>query len=42
MAVDSRGDIYVGEVANTFWPQVYPDRKPEGTLRTLQKLRKLN
>lgn len=42
MAVDSRGDIYVGEVANTFWPQVFPDRKPEGTLRTLQKLRKLN
>ncbi|MBN8956948.1 MAG: hypothetical protein J0H17_10305 [Rhizobiales bacterium] len=41
MAVDSRGDIYVGEVANTFWPQVYPDRKPEHTLRTLQKLRKV-
>ncbi len=38
MAVDSYGDLYVGEVSYTAWSQIYPDRKiPEG-LRTLRKL----
>jgi len=25
LAVDSRGDVYVGEVSWTAWPQIYPD-----------------
>ena len=38
LAVDSRGDLYVGEVSNTSWPFIYPDRpRPEG-LRVLRKL----
>ncbi len=38
IAVDSRGDIYVGEVSWTAWPQINPDEpRPEG-LRSLQKL----
>src|SRR5260221_13902399 len=37
-AVDSRGDIYVGEGSGTAWPQVNPDQpRPDG-LRSLQKL----
>jgi len=38
MAVDSRGDIYVGEVSYTAWSQVYPDSKPPRGLRSLRKL----
>jgi NHL repeat len=38
MAVDSRGDIYVGEVSYTTWPYVYPDRDVPAHLRTLRKL----
>ncbi len=38
MAVDSRGDLYVGEVAQAAWPEVFPDRPVPPTLRTLRKL----
>ena len=38
MAVDSRGDIYVGEVSYTAWPQVYPDKAIPAGLRSLRKL----
>ena len=38
MAVDSRGDIYVGEVSYTAWPQVYPDKAIPQGLRSLRKL----
>ena len=38
MAVDSRGDIYVGEVSYTTWPYVYPDKDVPAHLRTLRKL----
>ena len=38
MAVDSRGDIYVGEVSYTAWPQVYPDKAIPNGLRSLRKL----
>lgn len=38
MAVDSRGDIYVGEVAYTSWPYVYPGKDIPERLRTLRKL----
>ena len=38
IAVDSHGDIYVGEVSWTAWPQINPDEpRPDG-LRSLQKL----
>ena len=38
LAVDSRGDIYVGEVANTSWFRSYPDKPKPQPLRVLQKL----
>ena len=41
ITVDSRGDIYVGEVSWTNWPTFYPDKpRPEG-LRSLHKFRKV-
>jgi DNA-binding beta-propeller fold protein YncE len=41
LAVDSRGDIYVGEVSHTVWPQLFPDETMPQPLRSLQKLRKV-
>ncbi len=41
LAVDSRGDIYVGEVSHTVWPQLFPDEAMPKPLRSLQKLRKI-
>jgi DNA-binding beta-propeller fold protein YncE len=41
LAVDSRGDIYVGEVSHTVWPQLYPDEAMPRGLRSLQKLAKI-
>lgn len=38
LAVDSRGDMYVGEVSYTAWPQVYPDHPTPTGLRSLRKL----
>jgi DNA-binding beta-propeller fold protein YncE len=38
IAVDSRGDIYVGEVASTSWPIRFPDLPRPARLRSLQKL----
>ena len=38
MAVDSHGDIYVGEVSYTAWPQIYPGKDITKGLRTLRKL----
>jgi len=35
LAVDSRGDIYVGEVSWTAWPQIYPGKPHPGDLRSL-------
>jgi len=41
LAMDSRGDLYVGEVSWTNWPNYYPDQpRPEG-LRSLHKFRKV-
>ena len=37
IALDSRGDIYVAEVANTYWPVLF-GTKPDHELRSLQKL----
>jgi hypothetical protein len=37
ISVDSRGDIYVAEVSNTYWPQLF-GKKPDHELRSVQKL----
>jgi DNA-binding beta-propeller fold protein YncE len=42
IAVDSRGDIYVGEVSFTAWPNLFPDVPRPDPLRSLQKLIKLD
>jgi DNA-binding beta-propeller fold protein YncE len=42
LAMDSRGDIYVGEVSYTEYPRLFPDRMPiPFRMRSLQKLKKL-
>ena len=38
MAVDSRGDLYVGEVSTTAWSQVFPDKAVPKNVRSLRKL----
>ena len=38
LALDSRGDLYVGEVSFTAWPQIYPGAAPPAGLRSLRKL----
>src|SRR3546814_13956531 len=38
IAVDSRGDIYVGEVSYTNWPTNYPDTPVPEHVRRLQNL----
>ena len=41
LAMDSRGDIYVGEVAYTNWPQSFPGQPMPRPLRSLQKLERV-
>lgn len=41
LAVDSRGDIYVGEVSATAWPRLKPDQPTPVPLNSLRKLTKL-
>ncbi len=41
IAVDSRGDLYVGEVAVTAWPQIFPDTPMPDPLRSLQKFTRI-
>jgi DNA-binding beta-propeller fold protein YncE len=41
LAVDSHGDIYVGEVSFTNWRNRYKDQAPPAGLRSLQKLVKV-
>jgi hypothetical protein len=41
IAVDSRGDVYIGEVSYTAWPNLFPDRPVPRVLRSLQKFEKL-
>lgn len=38
LAIDSRGDMYVGEVSYTTWPFIYPDTPMPKRLRSLRKL----
>jgi hypothetical protein len=35
LAVNSRGDVYVGEVSWTAWPQIYPDTPRSADTRLL-------
>jgi len=41
LAIDQRGDIYVGEVAYTNWPTSFPDKTMPRPLRSLQKLERV-
>ncbi len=41
IAVDSLGDIYIGEVNYTAWPMVFPDRELPAFVPTLHKLRRI-
>jgi hypothetical protein len=41
IAVDSRGDVYVGKVSYTAWPNLFPDRPSPPRLRSLRKLEKI-
>ncbi len=41
IAVDSAGDIYVGEVSRTIWPSYWPNDPIPDDVRCLRKLRKL-
>ena len=41
LALDSQGDIYVGEVAYTNWPTSFPDQTMPQPLRSLQKLERI-
>ena len=41
IAVDSRGDLYVGEVAYTAWKSNFPDTPRPAVVRSLQKFEKV-
>ncbi len=41
LALDSRGDIYLSEVAYTAWPSFFPDTTAPARLPTLHKLRRM-
>jgi hypothetical protein len=42
LAIDSKGDIYVGEVSYTNWPTSFPGQEMPRPLRSLQKLEKVS
>jgi hypothetical protein len=42
LALDSRGDIYVGEVSYTEWPRLFPEIPIAKGMRSLQKLQKVS
>src|SRR5271163_881262 len=42
LTVDSRGDLYVGEVSWTNWPQTFKDQPRPDNLRSLHKFRKVS
>jgi hypothetical protein len=41
LAVDSRGDLYIGEVSYAAWPSLYPGTPVPRVLRSLQKFAKV-
>jgi DNA-binding beta-propeller fold protein YncE len=42
LAVDSRGDLYIGEVSYTAWNAVFPQRPKPAHIRTLQKFERVS
>jgi hypothetical protein len=42
VCVDSRGDIYIGEVSWTLWPQIYDAEPRPANLRSLRKLERVH
>jgi hypothetical protein len=42
LCADSRGDIYIGEVSRTLWPQYWADQPVPDDVRCLRKLRKIS
>ena len=42
LCVDSHGDIYIGEVSRTLWPQYFADQPIPDGVRCLRKLRKIS
>lgn len=42
IGMDSHGDIYVGEVATSYWSQIFPGTQPPKQVRTLRKLQRLH
>ena len=41
LAVDSRGDLYVGEVCYTAWSSLFPNQEKPKRIRNLQKYEKV-
>ena len=41
IAIDSHGDLYVGEVSSRAWPSLFPDTQPPAPLRRMQKLERI-
>ncbi len=41
LAVDSKGDLYIGEVAVSAWPSLFPDKPMPKKLQSLQKFEKV-
>jgi hypothetical protein len=41
LAVDSHGDLYIGEVSWTNWPQTFRDKPRPDNLRSLHKFQKV-
>ncbi|MGJ8583349.1 MAG: peptidyl-alpha-hydroxyglycine alpha-amidating lyase family protein [Marinosulfonomonas sp.] len=41
IAIDSHGDIYVGDVVETDWPKVFPEVEQPDTLRRFQKFKRV-
>ena len=41
LTVDSRGDLYVGDVASASWPSLFPGKPMPKPLRRMQKLTKV-
>ena len=41
LSMDSRGDLYLGEVSYTEFPRLFPEQKIAWRMRSLQKLEKL-
>jgi hypothetical protein len=41
IAVDSRGDVYIGEVSYSAWPGTFPQQPPPERIPSLHKLSRI-